>query len=324
MDTDRKTKNNDNRHRQRGRKRSRSENGKDGRAVPEITLGNDGNIQEEEGIIEDPNWFKPNIEVGEKNTLRTLWWNSPVDNVPFASEVAMIEVLLRWKKKERGMMKTQPPFRLRIIKDELNRVGNITLLQALSLRRHHIKELNRKISMSRLGLGHESDVRKSAAIFEECVEDFLKKCRVEFWTEQDLKIMFNSRKNQEEKLAGTPDFFLKRQIVLRKVKGARVNCQQILEEKVINWIEAKMFFGASTIPQGSPGAVGSIIGKLTKYVQAYGPGAIVFMNGCGDRLSDQLAEIGVTTLDCSGTVNLGRVRSHQRSWCSNDNGQILN
>jgi len=61
-----------------------------------------------------------------------------------------------------------------------------------------------------------------------------------------------------------------------------------------------------------------------KYVNVYGPGAMVFMQGCGDRLASELAQIGVIVLDCSGRmVQLDAVEEHQRTWCGDRNGNIL-
>jgi hypothetical protein len=145
---------------------------------------------------------------------------------------------------------------------------------------------------------------------------------VEYWTERHQRQQFNANKQKGEVLTVTPDFVLPQEILLKKVRG-RCNDQQVVEERKIHWIEAKMFYGASTIPHGSLGAVGSVLPKAKKYVKAFGEGAIIFMQGCGDRLAADLAEIGVTVVDCAGTVSLTRVRDHQRTWCADENGTIL-
>ena len=98
-----------------------------------------------------------------------------------------------------------------------------------------------------------------------------------------------------------------------------------MRTSTINWIEAKMYYGASSIPHGSRGAVGTVLATGSKYVDAYGPGAFLFMMGCGDRLASDLAKIGVAVLDCNnnGQISLNDVRAHQRTWCGNDKGHIL-
>ena len=92
-------------------------------------------------------------------------------------------------------------------------------------------------------------------------------------------------------------------------------------------IEAKMFYGASTIPSDGKSAVGTLLATAQKYVRFHGPGAMVFMQGFGDRLADQLLELGVLPLDCSATasttVSLQQVEQHQRTWCANTDGIIL-
>ena len=93
---------------------------------------------------------------------------------------------------------------------------------------------------------------------------------------------------------------------------------------MIHWIEVKMYYGASTIPNGSKGAVGSVLGTAQKYVNAFGEGAILFMMGCGEKLAADINDIGVSVLDCFGnTVSLDKVHDHQRTWCANEKGQIL-
>ena len=98
----------------------------------------------------------------------------------------------------------------------------------------------------------------------------------------------------------------------------------MLEERTIHWIEAKMFYGASSIPHGSKGAVGTVLARAQKYVDNFGEGAIIFMMGCGDKLAAELNDIGVSVLDCSGnTVSLDSVHDHQRMWCADEKGRIL-
>ena len=53
----------------------------------------------------------------------------------------------------------------------------------------------------------------------------------------------------------------------------------------------------ATIPTGTNSAVGSVRGKMLKYRQLYGPGAIVFAYGGGESLACDLHKIDVITLD---------------------------
>ena len=90
----------------------------------------------------------------------------------------------------------------------------------------------------------------------------------------------------------------------------------------IHWIEAKMCYGASTIPTNTPNAVGAILPKMKEYVSLYGTGAIVFMYGCGDVLATQLLELGVVALDGRG-LDVRIVEEFQRGWCADSRGTIL-
>lgn len=86
-----------------------------------------------------------------------------------------------------------------------------------------------------------------------------------------------------------------------------------------------MFYGASTIEPDGRSAVGRLGDTCKKYVQAYGPGAIVFMQGFGERVAETLSDLGVTALNCSSptTVALEPVYTHMRTWCADDEGNIL-
>ena len=258
---------------------------------------------------------KEELKKSKSGPHQRLWWDTPKDFVPYASEEAIIGVLMKAGQNERGMMKDQPHSRLKEIQEQLETLGDITLEQALSLRRHHIRKLNPRPNMKKLGLGLDKDINLSARLFEECVDDFLRKCNIEFLTETEQR---------ELGKPCTPDFLLKQPVLLQKVRRNGYN-KVVLEERKIHWIEAKMFYGASTIEHGDAGAVGSIRTQVKRYVDVYGEGAIVFYNGCGDRLASEFADMGISVLDCFGpaSVNIGRALAHQKKWCGKK-GQILN
>lgn len=93
-----------------------------------------------------------------------------------------------------------------------------------------------------------------------------------------------------------------------------------------------MFYGASTIEPDGRSAVGAILEKCRRYVDLYGAGAVVFLYGCGDKLASELAEIGVSVIDSGGArgnpssrnhLSLRAMQEHQRSWCGDNDGNIL-
>lgn len=90
-------------------------------------------------------------------------------------------------------------------------------------------------------------------------------------------------------------------------------------------IEVKMFYGASTIVQNNRSAVGCLLQTARKYVKLHGPGAMVFMYGCGDRLTAELNNEHVMVLDCHSkeTVQLDAVDAHLRTYCCDTNGEIM-
>jgi hypothetical protein len=261
------------------------------------------------------------LQCKEMDNPDTLWWHSPESYIPLATEASMIDVLVKWKKTERGMMNSQPGYRVNQIR-KLCKTTGVPISQAASLRRHHMKRFNPTIAMSRLQLGNEEDIRESARLFEVAVDGFLRAQNVPFWTEGEHKDHITKHRKADDPFPPTPDFILKQQVLVKKCRD--LNRKSAVEERLICWVEAKMFYGASTIAHDGKSAVGCLMKTAKKYVRLYGQGAMVFMQGCGERLAAELAEVGVIALDCSGnTVSLGIVEDHQRTWCGDKNGNIL-
>ncbi|CAB9521024.1 expressed unknown protein [Seminavis robusta] len=257
------------------------------------------------------------------NSPNVLWWLSTEPHVPLEREQDLCNAILRWGQKERGMLKDQPEFRVRQIRQRCQR-NRIHLSQACSLRRHHMSDLNPFKSKEALLLGQSADIKASATLFEDAVAKFLQTKGIGYYTEQEQKAQL-SQNNPQASKRGTPDFMMKKPIQLNVYSVDRRNNhrRRVHAERTIHWIEAKMFYGASTI-RDPRGAVGSIPAKMKKYVEFYGQGAIVFSQGCGDALAAELAEIGVTALNCSGNeFDFSDLHRHQRTWCADQQGNIL-
>jgi hypothetical protein len=296
---------------------------------------------------------------------KTLSWPNPHTHyIPLQEEERLLPALLHWGKSERGMMKDQPPFRLKKIqklllsnntntnsKNNNNNNSNrccMTLLQSLSLRRTHLKHLQPKLSMPQLKLGSEMDIRHSAAMFEQVVQNYLRGQNVLqcFMTEEDQR---KESRRKGGRMPPSPDFRVRGGYCVQldfyhrhsQQRGAgdikksssksksttNTNSNQrgdttLPPRRTINWIEAKMFYGASTIPSNTPNAVGAILPKMKEYVSLYGEGAIVFMYGCGDVLARQLLDLGVIALDGRG-LDVAIVEESQRKWCADARGTIL-
>lgn len=253
-----------------------------------------------------------------------LWWHSPAAYVPLQLEESMIGVLLKWKQRERGMMRDQPHFRLQQVR-RMCKAKQVRISLALSLRRHHMQRLNPYCGTTALRLGSEADIRESARKFEVCVGEFLDRQQVEYWDETEQNNHTRTHLQPEDIRPPTPDFLLKRKLTVKRYTVDKDGNKQVLSEMLVNWIEAKMYYGASTIPHNNKSAVGNLLSTAKKYNKFFGPGAMVFMHGCGDRLAAELLQEGVIVLDCSSdeTVSLEAVYVHQRTWCANEYGQIL-
>lgn len=240
-----------------------------------------------------------------------LHWGPPYNIPSVEAEEALLPLLLQYGEKERGMMYKQYYPRIKAIQNACKQ-HKIRLDQALSMRRTHMMLLNPNIpDISRLGLGQLQDIRQSADLFEEAVASYLRRNGIRFYTENEQKAMAR-RKGQ--RLPPTPDFLLQESIMLKPSSSS--------PPQRIHWIEAKMFYAASTIPDGSKNAVGCLLQTARRYVETHGPGAFVFSFGYGARIKSVLEAEGVFVLD-SKPLNLKQMREHQRSWCANNWGQIL-
>ena len=261
--------------------------------------------------------------------LLILTWTLGSPHVPLNAERKVLEALSRFGEKERGMLKSQPPKRIRFIQHTCRRHG-MHMFQACSLRRHHIQQLNLSKSKAELRLGSDTEIRTSASLFEEVIASHLDKERIPYWDEAAQR---KRHRRENPGVCGsqpTPDFLLKTPVCLQVLssdserKEARKNGNNCIAKRTIHWIEVKMFYGASTIPQDNKSAVGRILSKMTKYVDLFGEGAVVFMQGCGQELVNELESIGVTALDGFGNnIDLGPVIRHQRTWCADAHGNIL-
>ena len=248
------------------------------------------------------------------------WEASPHSHHPvIEAEEAVLPMLIKYGKKERGMFRTKPSWLVERV-EQLCHQNGIALIQALSLRRTHMKWLNPGMDMSKLHLGSNDNVRASAALFEEAVEDYLHSQDVPFMTEEEQKAAHKQKNGTYAKTPPTPDFVFPQPTRLRYTTAGDDGAAH--SGPLVNFLEVKMFYGAGTIPDESHNAVGLIMPKLKRYVELYGPGAIVFSFGCGERLAEKLANIGVIALD-AGPLDVTQMEEHQRTWCADDSGRIL-
>jgi hypothetical protein len=185
--------------------------------------------------------------------------------------------------------------------------------------------LNPFKSKETLGLGTSLNIKAAADLFEQAIAAYLTRNQIEYWDEDAQKQHF-FKNNPGQLLKATPDFIMKEPIQLKRYTihnqtGERV----VFEERTVHWLEAKMFYGASTLPlNDKKSAVGSILPKMKKYVELYGQGAIVFLQGCGELLASELAKIGVMALCCTSTdFDMTEVERQQRTWCADKHGNIL-
>eukprot|EP00590_Aulacoseira_subarctica_P000338 CAMPEP_0172433326 /NCGR_PEP_ID=MMETSP1064-20121228/67680_1 /TAXON_ID=202472 /ORGANISM="Aulacoseira subarctica , Strain CCAP 1002/5" /LENGTH=289 /DNA_ID=CAMNT_0013181189 /DNA_START=62 /DNA_END=928 /DNA_ORIENTATION=+ len=239
----------------------------------------------------------------------SLSWPCIIPYTSVDAENSLLPVLMKLKKNERGMMKDQPYSRLKEIKKAIKKV-QVPLSQALSLRRHHIVKENPSSSLVQLNLGTYVNIRKSADLFEKCVEKYLKRSNIPFVPEELQRQRHKSTHGAlGQPQPPTPDYLFEIPVCVTNHGISQVTADSFH----IHWMEVKHFYGASTIPHDNKSAVGCVLQKSQKYRDLYGPGAIVFAYGAGDRLAQSLIEMDVIALDC-GPVNMDSLRTHLKTW----------
>jgi len=245
--------------------------------------------------------------------LLSLPWQNRYQVVPYDSENAIISILIPYKADERGMIKHHPKYRLEQILWSCD-LHEISIEQALSLRRLHIINLNPHVKdMSKLGLGKNADILKTSNLFKSAVMRYLRLCEVPFKTQEDHKQMSFESLEVGEVMSLTPDFVLTSPVRFITYQPESED-SGYGEHGQTNWIETKMLYGASSIPEGSDNEIGSILSTAKKYIEIYGPGAYVFAYGCGSKLKSELRDLGVSVLD-SHPLDLSRMENYQKGWC---------
>jgi hypothetical protein len=158
-----------------------------------------------------------------------LWWHSPIPPVPLSVEKELIDVLIPYHRRERGMFYKQSYRRKREVR-RLCEVKKVSFRMALSLRRHHMKRLNPYLSLEQLHLGNDEIIRESARLFEVAVQEFLERNNVTFYSEDDQRAFIDQHRQPGQPSPPTPDFILKKPIRIRKYKKGRGNSREIIEE----------------------------------------------------------------------------------------------
>lgn len=163
---------------------------------------------------------------------QVLWWHSPVAPTPLAVEADLIDVLVPYQKRERGMFRDQPEHRIRKLQ-RLCEKKRISFRTALSLRRHHMKRWNPGLGMQQLRLGSDDAIRESARLFEEAVQDFLRRSNVSFYSEREQKAHIQKHRQQGQPYPPTPDFILKEPILIKNYTVGRGRDRRVIQERSV-------------------------------------------------------------------------------------------
>jgi len=253
--------------------------------------------------------------------LPSLYWVNGYPLVTIETEHALVPLLLSWGEHERGMMKDHPIYRVNQIMDRCSTHG-IMLQQALSLRRYHMRLLNPNInSTHRLGLGTDEKICGTAKRFKSAVETYLRECGIPYEMKETRNLKSIEEVIPGEGILQTPDLLFHGPVNVTTDQPSN-GSSSLTEKGQVNWIEIKTCYGASSTPSGIKDPSASILPTARKYVKNHGPGAFVFVYGCGGSLRSLLRDIGVSVLD-SNPLNLTEMINHQKTWCANEKGVIL-
>lgn len=144
-----------------------------------------------------------------------------------------------------------------------------TFTAAMSLRR----QLIRQLSLDRPGgaffysqkMGDPAGMQEYATDFEKLTEEYLSiHLSVPFRTQQELAAAGNVL---------TPDIYIP--------GGCMINGQQVC------WIDCKTYYGASSLAPDERLPVGKLRHQCDLYYEAFGPGALLFLNGFSSDLMSQ-------------------------------------
>jgi hypothetical protein len=171
-------------------------------------------------------------EVPETDRHLRLLWNTTAAPVSLELEMELIDVLIPFKRRERGMYCNQPEHRIRKLR-RICESKHVNIRVALSLRRHHMKRLNPNLSLAQLQLGTENEVRESARLFEVAVQQFLVRHDIAFYSEEQQKAHIREHRRPGQPFPPTPDFVLQQPIRIVKYKNAGGNRRTIVEERSV-------------------------------------------------------------------------------------------
>lgn len=183
-------------------------------------------------LIERASSFASFVDISSSSP--TLSWHSPHSHVQIEAEESLLPLLLKYQKRESGMFRKKPTWLIDRVQRSCSYCG-MELIQALSLRRTHMKFLNQHKGMDGLGLGSIDNVRTAATLFENAVEAYLSAEGVPFISEEEQKRIHKSKKDAGP-MPPTPDFILKEPTRLQYTAGTN----QANATPTVCWVEAKM------------------------------------------------------------------------------------
>lgn len=177
--------------------------------------------------------------VPDTRQLQVLWWPSPVAPIPSSTEEELLDALVPYKKRERGMFRDQPVHRMRKLR-RLCEAKRISLPTALSLRRHLMKRYNPGLGVRQLRLGSDDVILKSAQLFEEAVQDFLQRSKIAFYSEREQRAHVQKHRQPGQPHPPTPDFILKEPILIKKYTNELGGKRRVIQERSIccTWLRS--------------------------------------------------------------------------------------
>jgi hypothetical protein len=216
--------------------------------------------EDEHETVEDPSPFTSYVLRCQDMPLNDqfiLWWHSPTEPVPLTVEKELIDILIPYQRRERGMFYKQSYHRKRELR-HICEMKNVKIRMALSLRRHHMRRMNPHLTLEQLHLGSEDVIRESARLFEVAVQEFLQRHNVTFYSEHDQRVYSNEHRQPGQPSPPTPDFILKKPIRIRKYKKSRGHTREIIDELSVS-CTLRIFFQHSISYSGTSNCYSSIL-----------------------------------------------------------------
>ncbi len=153
-----------------------------------------------------------------------------------------------------------------VFKKKYNKKLGKIIIKPNLLSTHDKSQMEKAIDHDTYALIDNSQIQKDSLDFEKKIQDILDNLGIKYKTQEEL---VKEQTLQYGKPINTPDFLID------------VSNELVINDKKINWIDAKNFYGANI-----PFVVEKISDQTKKYIDTWGDGSIIYSLGFNEILNN--------------------------------------